>query len=382
MMLPLVALITLSGIGQQQSSTWLNFQVQKYVEWKTLDDLTETVRKDYKLPGLCMAYQMGDKTEASVSGLRSSQNTTMPIEDDDRLLVGSIGKSMTACLIARLIEMQKFGWHTTLADALPDIKMLDAYKGVTIEQLLLHKGKIPGLGSIQPQDLDKILGKSEVPTKLRAAFVAALLTREVGDGPPASSDTDYVVAGYIAERVVRQSYEWLMERYVFNPMKMSTAMIAPIGAQDQVGSMRSVQPHILGDFGYTPYAVPMSKIDFVLAPAGVGVSCSIADLLNYANDHLKGMRTNTKALTAASYRRIHTPPPGETTAMGCTVDASYAGAPCLKWVATDGAFYADMDIWPVNGIVAVAVTNAGTLRLPSPTSIAILAVKAKLEKKE
>src|SRR5471030_262022 len=117
-MLPIVALITLSGYGQQQSSTWLNFQIQKYVEWKTLDELAESVRKDNRLPGLCVAYTMGDKTETAITGLRNIQNTTAPIEDEDRLLVGSIGKSMTAMLVARLIEMQKFSWKTPLVEAM------------------------------------------------------------------------------------------------------------------------------------------------------------------------------------------------------------------------------------------------------------------------
>jgi CubicO group peptidase (beta-lactamase class C family) len=381
-MIPLVALIAISGYAQQQSSTWLNFQIQKYVEWKTLDDLADSVRKDNKLPGLCLAYQMGDKTEASVTGLRNIQNTTAPIEDDDRLLVGSIGKTMTAVLVARLIEMQKFGWKTPLAEALPNIKMQDAYKTVTIEQLLHHKANLPSSKSFTPLELDKIFAKTDSPTKVREAFVAALLAKDPDDTNSASTDFDYALAGYIAERVIHQPYEWLMERYVFTPMKMSTAMIAPIGSENQVGSERAVQEHIQADFGYTSYAMPSSKMEYALAPAGEGISCSIADLLSFASFNLQGIKGNAKVLTAESYKVIHTPPSGGKSSMGWVFDPSYAGEPCQKCTATNGAFYSEITLWPQSNIAIVAVTNAGTMRTPAPTSIAMLAVKAKLEKKD
>ncbi len=382
MLLPLVALITLSGF-KQQSTTWIDFQVQKYIEWKTLDDLTEAVRKDYRLPGLCMAYLQGANTETSVTGLRNMQNTTMPIEDDDRLLVGSIGKSMTAMLIARLIEMQKFDWRTTLAEALPNIKMLDVYKKITIDQLLRHKGRLPQMSLFSPAELDKILAKPESATKIREAFVTALLTREPDPTKAdTSTDLDYVVAGYIAERVIRQSYEWLMERYVFNPTKMTTAMIAPLGSDGQVGSPRSVLPHILGDFGFTPYITPMTKLDYLMAPAGAGVSCSISDLLSYVTFHMNGLKGKAKGLTAVSYKYLHTPTPGEHNALGWMIEPAFGGGVCHRWAATDGAFYSEMAIWPDTGLATVAITNAGTLRQPAPTLVGMLAVKAKLEKKD
>lgn len=381
-MLPLVAIIALSGIGQQQNGTWLNYQIQKYLDWKTLDDLAEAIHKDNRLPGLCLAYKMGDVTEACVTGLRNIQNKSQPIEDDDRLLVGSIGKSMTAMLIAKLIELKKFDWRTPLSDALPNIKMQDAYKTVTIEQLLHHKAPLPRITSISQLELGKILAKPETPTKIREAFVTALLARDPDDSKGQNTDADYVVAGYLAEHIIRQSYEWLMERYIFTPMKMSTAMIAPLGSENQVGGRGSVQEHIQADFGYTAYVMPPSKMDFVLAPAGEGISCSIADLLTYADFNLRGIRGDAKILTAESYKFLHTPPAGDKTAMGWVIDPSYAGDPCEKWTASNGAFYSEITLWPKNNISMVAVTNAGTLRSPAPTTIAMMAIRAKLEKKD
>ena len=86
MMLPLVALFAVAGFHQQFNSAGFKATVQRYAETKSLDDLAEAIRKDNKLPGLCIAYQKGsDKTESAVVGLRNMQNTSSPIEDDDRL---------------------------------------------------------------------------------------------------------------------------------------------------------------------------------------------------------------------------------------------------------------------------------------------------------
>ena len=382
-MLPLVALFAVAGFHQQFNSAGFKATVQRYAETKSLDDLAEAIRKDNKLPGLCIAYQKGsDKTESAVVGLRNMQNTSSPIEDDDRLPIGAIGKSMTAMLIAHLVETQKLSWKTTLSQAMPDIALNDAYKNVTISDLMHHKAKLPRIDVIAPARLDKILAKPEKPTDIRKAFLTELLSLEPEAVQSPSTDTDFVVAGYVAERVIRQSYEWLMQRYVFNPLKMSSAMIEPIGSADQVGSANAVVPHIRGDFGFAPYLMPPSKLDYVKAPAGAGISCSISDLVKYATYHLKGIRGEATGLTAESYKLLHTPEEGDKNAVGWIVDLAFAGEACHYFTGTDGSFWADMTIWPKSGLVIVAVTNAGITRQPSPTMIGIMAVKAKLEQKD
>lgn len=359
---------------------------QQYTKWDGLDELAAAVRKDYRLPGLCIGYvQNGGQPEVGTAGQRNMHIKNSILEDDDRLLVGSIGEAMTATMIARLVELHKFTWTTTLAQALPGVEMQDDYKKITLEQLMRHKAWLPQAGQISQDELAKMAEKATTPKELRKAFVARLLTLPPADASTGQVQThglDYMLAGYAAERMLNQTYEWLMEKYLFTPMKISSVLIAPVASQGQVGSPGAVEPHILGDFGFQPYMVPMSNFDYVMAPAGAGVSCSMADLLKFASFHLRALEGDPQILTAESYKWLHTPPAGETEALGWTYAPQLGGEPCLQHSSNDGSFCDDITLWPTSKLAIVAITNAGTNRRPPPTMEAIFAIKTRLEQKQ
>jgi len=275
-----------------------------------------------------------------------------------------------------------------LAEALPNFEMNDSYKTVTIDDLLHHRSGLPQDLRMQQEDLDSIVGKAEDPTAIRKAYVKYVLKR-APTGPPNTemrySNADYVVAAYILEQIMHKSYEYLMDRFVFSPMKMTTALIAPVGTEGQVGAQNSVYGHVLGDLGYAVYDMPPTKLDSMWAPNGAGVSCSIGDLLKFADFHLRGLKGDAKVLTADSYKLLHTAPEGESpdeVACGWIVNPVFAHESCLYRGGAIGAFYADLTLWPDRDLAVVAVTNAGTMRQPSPTMQAVLAVRDKFDKKE
>ena len=53
---------------------------------------------------------------------------------------------MTATLAGMLIDEGKLRWDTTIADVFPELKgrMNQQYENVTVEQLLTHRGGVPG----------------------------------------------------------------------------------------------------------------------------------------------------------------------------------------------------------------------------------------------
>jgi len=358
---------------------------KKYTNWKTLGNLAELIRSDNKLPALCVAYeQLGQKPEVEVAGFKSTIDKET-IETDDRLLVGGIGKAMTATLIAKMVELKKLSWDSTLVSVLPGIKMSDAYKGVTVDQLLHHLAHIPQRASITGDTIEQLAAKGSSATDIRMAFVTNILSQDPEDesnGQSTYDDADFVVAGFMIEKLIGKSYEWLMQRYVFDPMKMSTAMIAPLGAPEQVGSPGSVFGHMQSENSYAPFQIPASTAGLMLAPAGTGISCSLGDILKFSEFHLKGLNGDPHVLTADSYKRIHSLLNGKGSAAGWTINPSFAGEPCQSIATTDGTFYADLTIWPASNMIIVAVTNAGTMRHPSPTLQAVLAVRDRLEKKD
>ena len=363
---------------------------KKFTKWENLNELAGQVTAEFKLPGVAIGYQqLGKNPETGVEGVRNTANPDSLIQLDDRLLVGSIGKSMTATLIGVLVDQKKLAWNSTLGAALPDIKMLDTYKSVTVDQILHHRGGLPQDLRITQDQLDRITANAEKPTDIRKAYVADVLSRQpVGpvDAQMRYSNADYVVLGYIAERITHQPYEYLMERYVFRPMGLTTAIVAPVGTEGQVGYEGEVVGHISNDFGYAPYDIGNPKLDLMMAPAGGGISCSIRDLLQFAMFHLKGITGDAKVLSEATYLKLHdagSATGAERYACGWILDPTFAGGePCEWHNGSNGSFYADMTIWPKSGFVAVAITNAGTTRQPSPTLQAILAIRDRLENKQ
>jgi len=390
-MLPLLAFVAISGFSRGTCSLPEAQQggyPDKFGEWKTLEDLATAVRKQNRLPSVCIACQViGKPAEDAVVGVRNKQNPAGEVEADDHFLLGPIGEAMTATLVAKLIDDQKFGWKTTLENALPGFKMQDAYKKVTIEQLLQHQSGFPIDLRLSQDDVERITAKANTATEARKAFVTDLLMREpitLASGVTSYSNADYVVLGYLMELLIHQSFEWLMQRNIFNPMKMFTAMVAPVGSDDQFGSPRNPVGHVLGDFGYAPYEMPVSKLDWIMAPAGMGMSCSVGDLVKFAAFHLRGLQGDAQVLKEETYKHLHTPLPGaigEKFSCGWMIDPNFAHEACQTREGNDGSFCADMTIWPERNLVAVAFTNAGTTMRPSPTMQAILSLRNKVEKK-
>ncbi len=194
---------------------------KKYTDWKTLYELAEEIRKDNRLPAMCVAYEQGGKPpEAVCVGVRNKENPAT-IRLDDRLLIGEIGKSMTATLVAYLIDIKKMSWTTTLGEVLDNVKMADSYKTVTIDQLLHNKANLPPAPTLTTDQLTQIIGKAESPTDMRKNYVASLLSKppvEGSSGLAANTDADYVVVGYLVEKLMNKPYEWLMQRTtVFDP---------------------------------------------------------------------------------------------------------------------------------------------------------------------
>ena len=361
----------------------------RFGEWKELSGLADAVREEFKLPALSLAYHhLGDKPQVAATGLRNSSQQGAFIGTEDRLLLGSVGEAMTATLIAHLVDLKKMSWNNTLGQLLPGIKMQDAYKTITLDQLLHHQSGLPTNVIFSEADLNKAIGDDDSPTAIRKAYVSRILSQppvETSEFQVQSSPVDYSVLGYIAESRIRQSYEWLMDRHVFQPMKLTTAMIAPVGTQEQFGSLNAVVGHLQSDFGYAPNQYVESKTDWMTAPAGTCISCSIGDLLKFADFHLRGLTGDAEVLTEETYQHLHSileTMPTSKDGCGWRLKPNFADEPCHWNKGTNGTYYAEITIWPKSKLSIVSFTNGGTTRQPAPTLQAILAIRDKLAIKD
>src|SRR5262249_4155832 len=136
---------------------------------------------------------------------------------DDRFMIGSCTKRMTVLLAARLTDAGKLSFETTLAEALPDVPMRDAYRPVTVAQLLDFTGGIRPYTQISPR-LTPVLFQEGTVAERRARFVKHLLQEEPVAKPGERSEysnASYALVAVVAARRTGRDYAALMDEYVF-----------------------------------------------------------------------------------------------------------------------------------------------------------------------
>ena len=135
----------------------------------------EGIRKKHELPALAVVVvKDGRICDRAAVGIRKWGDPA-PVTTNDLFHIGSCTKSMTATLTAMLIEEGKVRWDTTIAEVFPDLrgKMDKQYEAVTVEQLLQHRGGVPG--APPSSAWKRAWEKAGTPVEQRREFVAAVL---------------------------------------------------------------------------------------------------------------------------------------------------------------------------------------------------------------
>ena len=107
--------------------------------------LLRPILERHDIPGMAAALVRGERPATiGTAGVRR-RGSPQPIARADLFHVGSCTKAMTAMLCARLVEQGALSWNTTLAAAFPHQRpmMAPAFRTVTLEQLLTHRGGLP-----------------------------------------------------------------------------------------------------------------------------------------------------------------------------------------------------------------------------------------------
>ncbi len=82
------------------------------------DSLLEPIRLHFNVPALAGILMHGDRVAGiGAVGYRKLGESTL-VSRDDRWHLGSVGKSMTATMIARLVERGVLSWDLTIGKAL------------------------------------------------------------------------------------------------------------------------------------------------------------------------------------------------------------------------------------------------------------------------
>ena len=320
--------------------------------------LAATVKR-YNLPALAVVVVKDGKIcDRAAAGVRKWGDPT-PVTTNDVFHIGSCTKSMTATLTAMLIEAGKLRWDTTIAEVFPELKgkMNRQYETVTVEQLLHHRGGVPG--DPPPAAWKRAWEEKGTPTQQRREFIEAVLAQPPAAAPGTKmiySNQGYAIIGAMLEKVTGQDYETLITDKLFKPLHMDTAGFGPPGTPGKVD-----QPW--GHISKLLMTIP-EQADNPPAIASAGrVHCSLDDLARFVMLHLQ--HATNGLLKPETLAKLHTPPasaditnPTENYACGWVIlQRDWAGGTTMWHNGSNTMWYIVMWLAPEKNFAVIAATN-------------------------
>ncbi len=313
----------------------------------------ETIRKKYDLPALSVVVvKDGQICDRAATGVRKWGNSAL-VTTNDIFHIGSDTKSMTATLAAMFIEAGKLNWDTTIADVFPELKgkMDQRYEAVTVEQLLQHRGGIPGASPAAAWK--RAWQEHGTPVQQRYEFIQAVLAQPPTAAPGTKmiySNQGYAIVGAMLEKIAGKSWENLITEKLFKPLHMDSAGFGPPGT---IGAIDEPWGHTRKNGVIVPV---QSDNPPAIAPAG-RVHCSLYDLARYTIFQMEGERTGG-LLKPETFRRLHAPPADGNYADGwIAVKRGWAGGTALTHSGSNTMWYVVMWLAPAKDFSVVVGTN-------------------------
>jgi CubicO group peptidase (beta-lactamase class C family) len=243
--------------------------------------------------------------QEAASGLQVQGEPT-PVAPNLKWHVGSITKSMTATLVARLVEKGKLAWDMKLGDAFAMLapQMQPAYRQVTLAQLITGRSGMPT--NIAPTDMIGHFASADTPTERRKIWARQALSMEpenvAGQGF-VYPNNGYVLVGALCESLIGKAYEALMMEEVFAPLGLNSAGFGPPPSGNPQGHRKAILggrviPVGIGVEGDNPSG---------MAPAG-RAHMSLPDLAKFGLAHSLGHQGKKNGfLRQETWQYLHTP---------------------------------------------------------------------------
>jgi CubicO group peptidase (beta-lactamase class C family) len=159
----------------------------------------------------------------------SNLKFSVPNTNQTNYKIASITKLFTAVLILQLLEQGRIDLNSTIHTYLPDYTGAGSDK-VTVVQLLTHTSGIENSDKVKTAK-DAIEGGLPV---YQAPYSSDELIRKFCSGPLVNipgkvfdyNNADYIILGKIIERIYGDTYEGVLTKKIFRPLKlMNTGML-------------------------------------------------------------------------------------------------------------------------------------------------------------
>ena len=283
--------------------------------------LLAPLRAKHDVPGMAGAIVCdGRVTALGADGVRE-KGQVAKVTVDDRWHLGSCTKSMTATLVAMLVEEKKLAWDTTVGDVFAKtVKDIDAaWKPVTLDLLLHNRSGAPG-----SLDADGLWGRlwqfKGTPREARMELVKGVVKRPP-EAPPGTkfiySNAGFSIAGAMAETVMDTPWEKLIAERLWKPLGITTGGFGAPGTKFRIDEPRGHRAD-----GSPIEPGPGSDNPVAIGPAGIA-HMTIGDWAKYVALHVQGEGKDARLLKSEAFARLHAPLEGD--------DAHYA----MGWIVAD-----------------------------------------------
>lgn len=320
----------------------------------SLASLITDLRKETKLVGLAAMVMVDGQVMATSADGERKKGSGVPIELGDRWHLGSVTKSITATMIARLVESGQMQWSESIGERFPEASIHEDWKPVTLQQLLTHTSGAPANFSYQVMLKQPALGPE--CTRERREAVMDVIARKPAHAPGeklAYSNVGYTIAGAMAEAATGVSWEDLVKREVFDPLQLAGAGFGPPKTSSETLDQPLGHRAILG---WKFSAGDEADNTPIIGPAGT-VHMTLSDLCTYATEHLRGELGAGKLLASDSYKRLHTPERDDYACGWVEKQPSYEIPHTLYWHNGSNTMWYALVVFIPGKNMAVAVTS-------------------------
>ncbi len=336
--LPLASLILTFFCSNANAQTQLPVEMQQKIDKVAHDQLVKT-----GVPSASVAIVK----DGQIAYLHAYGNARLapdtPATPEMRYSIGSVSKQFTAAAILLLQEQGKLSLDDKVSKFIPGLTRGDE---VTIRQLLSHTS---GYQDYWPQDY-------VMPMMLQPVDAQKILdtwARKPLDFDPGTkwqySNTNYVIAGLIVEKVSGEPLLQFLQQEIFTPLKMKSVADtdkAKLGDTDPTGYMR----YALGP----PRPAPKEGAGWLFAAGELAMPAE--DLAKWDISII-----NQALLKPASYRDFETEillKNGLGTRYGLGVDvSSQLGHRLLSHDGEVSGFTSDNLVFPDERVAVVVLTN-------------------------
>ncbi|MFN8417810.1 MAG: serine hydrolase domain-containing protein [Anaerolineae bacterium] len=255
-----------------------------------IDKIVREAMAMYNVPGVGLAIvKDGKPLYVQGYGVRSTA-TNDPVTADSQFALASVTKSFTALGVMELVKQGKLDLDKPIINYLPDFRLSDANatQTLTLRHVLSHSSGLPRADQWVFDD-----------PKTREQIIAEMANIDLTAEPGKLwqyNNQNYVLAGYLIEKVTGKSWEQFITEHIFEPLGMKSVSFA----LDIEQANDWAQPHSFDILkGLTPMAYQNNL--GAVGPAG-SINASANEMATYA---LFQLSNGDDLLTPALMEEMH-----------------------------------------------------------------------------